>query len=472
MIRRFQIEDLVAQDSSGVVFRALDAETGLTVGVRRFIPFGNDGIGLRDEERIAYEIAVGRLAGIHCPGLRSVITGGCDPVDGMPFIATEWIEGQTLRQHALRQPLTVPDVIHVLTRALEVCGLLSNVLAEEGVWVETELDAIVVGDEGGGRGVTFWISPWKWLGRGSEERGFSSIITLTEELMGWKDQNVGDQAGNGLGGWLKWLRGASRTASLGEVREMLAAATGMEPPVSPKKSVRHSTRQVVSGQALRKPTKKTVNGMMVTLILLGFVTTGLVAWAIFGMETQPPEKTRGGLSQLVAEVEAEKLAQEKLDREKLAEEMREVIAGKDQEPESQPADTPANPAPIPPDEPPMRPPAPSPAPAVASEVFPPDDPRLVQQDGHEVRVEGVFEQFGRSRSGETLYLLFSQSPSRDATRGSIRLNSAGPDLSEEALTPLIGKKIRLRGEVKVQRGFGLQRPDIMITRRADIEVVE
>jgi hypothetical protein len=342
--------------------------------------------------------------------------------------------------------------------------LLSEVLAEEGVWVEMELDSIVVGQEGGGRGVTFWISPWTWLGRGHEEIGFSSVVTLTEDLMGWKDQHVGDLAGNGLGGWLKWLRGASRTADLAEVREMLAAATGTEPPRPARHPLRPPARPVGAGQTLRKPKKKRVNGMVLTLGLLSLITAGLIAWAVFGVETRPPE-IREGLSQIVAEVEAEKLAQENL-----AAEMREVAAAMEKSPGPPPAEKPPAPLPVPPDDPPR--PAPSPAPPVELEMYPPEDPRLVGQDGREVRVEGVFEKIDRSRSGETLYLLFSKTPARDATRGSILLKSAGKDLSEEALTPMLGKKIRLRGEVRVQRGFGLQRPDIILTRRTDIEVVE
>ena len=91
MTRRFQIEDLTAQDETGVVFRALDTETGATVAVRRFFPFGANGGGLSADEQSAYDIAVGRLAGLNHPAMRAVICGGCDPVDGMPFIATEWV---------------------------------------------------------------------------------------------------------------------------------------------------------------------------------------------------------------------------------------------------------------------------------------------------------------------------------------------------------------------------------------------
>ncbi|MEO5715928.1 MAG: hypothetical protein ABIT37_20780, partial [Luteolibacter sp.] len=240
MTQRFQIEDLIAQDASGVVFRALDLETNTVVAVRRFFPFGADGGGLNEEQQTAYNIALGRLAGLNHPSMRSVICGGCDAIDGMPYIATEWIPGKPLGTFLENQPLKPAEAINVITSALEVSELLSRVLAEEGIWVETHVQTIVVGDEGTGRGVTFWISPLKWLSRNDEQNSLDTIVALTEEIMGWKGQTVGDNSARGLGGWLKWLRSASKTTTLGEAREMLAASTGMEPPTPSKQLVRQA----------------------------------------------------------------------------------------------------------------------------------------------------------------------------------------------------------------------------------------
>ncbi|MCU0753383.1 MAG: hypothetical protein MUC40_10260, partial [Akkermansiaceae bacterium] len=61
MHNRFQIEDLILQDATGVVFRAIDTQTGLPVAVRRFFPFGAEGGGLQPDEITAYHIAIGRL---------------------------------------------------------------------------------------------------------------------------------------------------------------------------------------------------------------------------------------------------------------------------------------------------------------------------------------------------------------------------------------------------------------------------
>jgi hypothetical protein len=246
VIKRFQIEDLIVQDASGVVFRALDSETGKPVAVRRFFPFGASGGGLLPDEQTAYNIAIGRLSGIKHPALRSVISGGCDPVDGIPYIATEWVDGDSIQGLVDQGTFRAETATELLTQALEVCELLSQVLAEEAVWIETDLQTIIMGNHGSGRRFTFWISPLKWLGSvGDRSTGLLSIVTLAEQIMGWQGRVVHDQAAGGLGGWLKWLRSCAVFTSLREARENLAASVGAEPPPDADKLVAKATRPLL-----------------------------------------------------------------------------------------------------------------------------------------------------------------------------------------------------------------------------------
>ncbi|MCU0750917.1 MAG: hypothetical protein MUF13_15365 [Akkermansiaceae bacterium] len=287
MIQRFQIEDLIVQDTSGVVFRALDLETGNVVALRRFFPFGADGGGLQAEEQAAYNIAVSRLAALQHPSLRAVICGDCDPVDGMPFIATEWVEGDTLGVTLANGPLEASVAVRLITQALEVSELLSHVLAEEGVWVETDLQAIVVGSEASGRGFTFWISPLKWLSRDDRTRGLESIVSLTEEVMGWKGRLVNDQAGRGLGGWVKWLSTVSSTTTLLEARESLAASVGAEPPPSAKNLVvKATTRPLVRPAVPLKPHSSKAPILAACALSLIVAGVGAFVW----MRKSAPEK--------------------------------------------------------------------------------------------------------------------------------------------------------------------------------------
>lgn len=388
MSQRFQIEDLVVQDASGVVFRALDTETNQQVALRRFFPFGAKGGGLDAEEQIAYNIAVERLSAVSHPSLRAVIGGGCDPIDGMPFIATEWIEGTRLQSYVDRGPLTPDEATNLLTEALEVCQLLSEVLAEEAVWVETGLQAIVVGAEGTGRGITFWIAPLKWLGKNDSQRGLVSIIALTEAIMGWNGKTIPDQAGRGLGEWLKWLRGAARTASLHEAREMLAASIGGEPPVS----TRHLLRKATRPSGLGKETRKSPGVRFAVIGCAVLAATALGGWALVQRNSMASKKAEIAVS-----------------------------------PATEAAEKPA------------------------AGVFAPTDSKLlIEQKGKPVTVEGVVAGLEYSESKSTLYLVFSQNTPSETACGAIVLKDAGEDLREGALRSLVGKKVRLSGNVDIE----------------------
>ena len=444
MIQRFQIEDLIAQDWLGVVFRALDTQTGMPVAVRRFFPFGADGGGLHADEQAAYRTALERLAGVQHPALRAVIGGGCDPVDGMPFIATEWIEGQSIQWFIEQNPLTPEIATELIDQALEVSELLSHTLGQEAVWVETELPMIIVGDEQSGRRITFWISPLKWLGAHGKYGGLESIVTLTEEIMGWKDRGMIDQADKGLAAWLNWLRGAAATASLHEARAMLAATVGAAPPPA-------AARPQV--KAVRSASSRMLLALNIGLAL---VAAGLGGWALIRHRVKEASKPLPALAPAVS------------------------TNGKNQpatpgkvNPARRKAAKPANRTPK---EDPEK------AKILAAQLQAAENNRgviawnsrelLVHNAGKEVVVEGVLADIGFSDSEKTLYLLFSKKPGQNDPRGAVTSNPAPADLSEATIKPLIGSKIRLRGIVRVQKLSGLERPDIKIKDRASIQVIE
>ncbi len=288
MIERFQIEDLISQDLSGVVFRALDTQSGKSVAVRRFFPFGADGDGLNTEEQASYEIALGRLAGLNHPALRSVISGACDPVDHMPFIVTEWIEGESLAACMAGNVLSTESAILLITQALEVSELFSQVLAEEAIWVETNLQTIIVGGPESDRGFTFWISPLKWLGGSEETRGLEAIAILGEQVLGWTGRIFTDQAGGGLGGWLKWLRKNAATTTLQEARTALAALTAASTAAGPPQ-----TTALVVTQASKLPKAHSKTSLVVATVL-GLLVAGLAIFFVV-----KPDAPTDGANQLV-----------------------------------------------------------------------------------------------------------------------------------------------------------------------------
>jgi hypothetical protein len=222
--RRYEIQEMLSQDAHGVVFLAMDRESGEDVVLRRFFPFGPGGGGLEGEERTAYMAALERLKGVSHPAMRTILEGGCDPVDGMPYLVTEWVEGPRLSEHLKGKPLSSGSAKALLDHALEVSQVLAGALGEEAVWVETAPEAVILSQGQEGRSVTFWISPLRWLGQAEERHGLLPLVALGEAAMHWQGRVISDQAGEGLGAWFKAIKADPDRWTLEEARATLHAA--------------------------------------------------------------------------------------------------------------------------------------------------------------------------------------------------------------------------------------------------------
>lgn len=424
--QRFEIEEIITQDAVGVLFRALEVETGKRVGLRRFFPFGADGGGLLDEEHAEYVQAVAHLAGVQVPGLRSIITGGCDPVDGMPYVATEWIEGHSLAEHLEQGSFPPEAVIAVLDRALEVCESLSVKLMEEAVWVEATPDMIVLDQSAEQRGYTFGICPIRWLVGTGNRRSLLPLAELAEDLMGWRGQRVSDQTGLGLGGWVKWLRAFPETITLNEARRALAGMTGNPPPapVVPRDEGWASDRSapagpLAMGDLVMPPEPLSAASGLRTQMILIAVLLVLVA-AVGGWVVTRSGKTRAvEPAALAAQREQTQLDRVNARAAALA----------------------------------------LPAAAVYQAT---DAKSLLGVAGREVTMEGVLKTLRLSESKTELYLEFEGA---DAARGCVSPEGAG--LSKRALRGLVGKRLRLTGVVSPQPD-NANLPEVQVTDRQSI----
>ena len=509
MVSRFKIEDLLTQNASGVIFRALDTETNRLVAVRRFFPFGVDGGGLSPEEQADYNIAVGRLSGIAHPALRAIICGGCDPVDGMPFIATEWVEGDSLQTSVELGLLSHADAVHLLRQALEVCEQISMVLGEEDVWIETDLNAIIVGDEASGRGATFWISPMKWLGGKDGLRGLKAIASLAENIMGWRGKVISDHDGGGLGGWVNRLREADTKLTLSEAHELLAGVSGAAPAAAVKRPV----RQAIHGEALKTPKRKS----SLPFVIFGTIALAAISLGGWGLIQWNNARLNAASDALLSDLPTEELAVVVPTQPPAVAEK--PIVAETPAPAEIPvvAETPAavNPAaiakpaavavptgkpaksvaaaavpkPAPPKTSdkivpnttkPGAPPQPPPPPiVVTAAVQKPAPPRrvfkveesaeLLKMDGKEVTLEGVLLDFENCTRGKNLYLVFSDNQSQGRALGSVAKRGAPPDLSKAKLASLKGKKIQLSGKIRIDDVNKTATPVISIESRAAIK---
>lgn len=473
MVRRFQIEDIHTQDGSGVVFRALDTETHLPVAVRRFFPFGANGGGLSDDEQEDYQFAVNRLADIRHPAMRSIISGGCDPVDGMPFITTEWVEGTPLQMFIEQGPTAPAEASHLLTQALEVCEQISQVLDEEAVWVETDARTIIVGAADSGRGITFWISPLKWLCKDEGPRGFDCLVDLTEEMMGWRGRMILDQDGEGLGGWLNWLRDAPAETTLLQVREKLAAVARATPTAPVRLPLHPPARAAAATRKMGKSRIPFLVGGILSLAALAFGGWGLIHWNNSRLNTiadsttmELPDKAPSPREQAQSPAQSS-VTEVAVNLPPAADESRPPASEKAPEKAAVPTRK-ADPAKVV---------------TVASQKVEiagnnriyriEDSGLLLGQLNKVVRLEGTLEGVkvsGRGK-GKTVYLLLVAGKGGKGVHGGIEFAKARGDLAESAIAGLKGKKLRIEGTVRGDGSGAARFPVVMIDKRSAIQEI-
>ena len=439
----FEIEDIVTQDKHGIVFRGRLVETDESVAIRRFFPFGKDGGGLEEDAGIAFELAAKRLATLEHICLRSVICGGVDPIDAMPFLLTQWVEGDSLKTVLADETLDPALAIDVLRIALEVSIVLSQFLGEEAVWVETEVGSIVIGSQSSGRGFTFWISPLKWLGSQHEARKLTSIAYLGEELLGWRKKLVSDQAGNGLGGWLKWLK-ANPEAPLKNALDMLSEYTATEP------SHPSSSPLQLPAKPISRPLKHTSSKTPLLITAAIALITTCAALTYLQMTAQPPaiaaESKEKKISKMIVEkqdaaedrpnsvsdspIQSTPATDDSTARvnalaEKISRESLEASRKEQEQDDKLKAELDAR-----------------------GGIFTPQDTSLLKPmpSNQLVKLRGVLASTNTSNSGKSIYLNFSEPPDKSLVRGVLHKRDFKGNFSMEEFKKHLGKTIVLNGK--------------------------
>lgn len=435
MSDRYEIRDILSQDTGGVVFLAKDKESGDQVVIRRFFPFGRDGGGLGTDERGEYDAAIGKLASVEHPALRKILGGGIDPHDGIPFLVTEWIEGQPLADLLAQSPLTTDSARAVLDQAIATSRELSTALGEEAVWIETDPRTIVIGGGTDGREVTFWLCPMRWLGDARERASLQPLLDLAEHLTGWKGKMLQDRSGDGLGGWIRHLRQDPARWDLATARTELHR----RPETSAPAPAGMTSTATASFALPRKPKRSFMPGIVIGTLIL--TIAGLLFWRFGTSAGSPPSPVA-----ITPDPQVETAPKPPAPDPPVAVTREEPV---DSPPAlTEPEPVPAPPPPVVETEPPSDP---------AREAFEEKARRMAEEAanretfsaGESYTFEGEIIDTDASDSGDTVYALLRTEAGKDHWIGFWKRNGALYD--KNSISSLLGKHVKATGKLRNER---------------------
>ncbi|UQA62607.1 serine/threonine-protein kinase PknK [Polyangium aurulentum] len=109
---RFVVERFVGQGGMARVFRANDLSTGEAVALKVLLD--------EAQSRERFEREADILASLRHPGIVRYVARGTS--GGFPYIAMEWVEGESLARRIQRQPLTVRGCVRLIGRLADALG--------------------------------------------------------------------------------------------------------------------------------------------------------------------------------------------------------------------------------------------------------------------------------------------------------------------------------------------------------------
>ncbi len=167
---RFEIESLAGEGGMGKVYRAIDRERGVVVALKIFRTRARAN---EQEARMLIELA-------HPNIVRCIAFGTTE--DGNDFLATEWLDGETLRDRLSRGPIPLAQTIRIARRVAEG-------LAAAHTWGITHRDVtpanVMLLDSRGGDALQVKVLAWGLAIHGSEGRSAGTVgYAAPEQALG------------------------------------------------------------------------------------------------------------------------------------------------------------------------------------------------------------------------------------------------------------------------------------------------
>ncbi len=164
-IKNYEIEEQLGKGGMGVVYRARDIRLNRPVALKVIAP---EQIG--DEDRRRRFVQEARAASaINHPAIAHIYE--IDEVEGLLYIAMEFVEGSTLRQIAARRELDLSSAVDV---AIQVADALASAHEAGIVHRDIKSDNVMVTKDGHPKVLDFGLA--KQLGGGSDPAGGASLL--------------------------------------------------------------------------------------------------------------------------------------------------------------------------------------------------------------------------------------------------------------------------------------------------------
>ncbi len=393
---RFEIEEILTQDKGGVVFRALDRETGREVVLRRLLPRGRDGGGLSRREADEYLAAAERLAAVREEGLRAVVGWGVDGVDGMPWLASEAVTGENLASVMRRGKLSFEAGRMLVEQGLAVQVALD---ARATGWrLATDPDSVVVEMSEDSFRFTWWVEPFP--GPEGRIRGVAiEIAGLLEAALGWRGMTVPPGSGGGLADWIRQVRSERLTAAGALAAMASTTSAGVEVPLRPTTAPPRAQTRVIAVKPAAATRRRLVFLITLWLILIG---GGVTTWLLL-------RNNRQGWRALCTR----------------------AAIGLSGAPEG---DSPLN---------------------YRKEFRSDQAHALARLEGRTVTVSGVLKEVQETNEpGFPRYLVFEGDDGSDQVRGRFWDSEEAPGLCKKDLDKRVGETVKISGDVRIEEGTG------------------
>ncbi len=484
---RFQIEEMLSQDANGAVFLAMDSATGKEVRLERFFPFGAGAGGLEGEELGAYSNAVESMKAIQHRSLLRVLDGGCDPVDGIPYLVTQGMDGLHLADFFSAGPITPIQGRELAESALEIMEIIEQRFGTGADWLVLKAEHVDVCNNG--EFFRFAVDPMKWLGLKKSQGGVRELAILVENAMGWSGRVIAGSSVSRLSGWVrsakaeKWNSAQALAALRGETIPVPAPTIASDLTVSspqqvdstvnePAYSIPHQPFVVARPRSKKWP-----------MIFGGLVAIGLIAFTLVQLlKVNPLETTVNAISnqKSMVSTSGEAIAssggvtpqstddQRRIAIEKRAREMQENAVDNSSISESPKIVTKTPEVKKPEPEKPKveEPEEEKPKVAKRDGDYKPEETELIaEQEGEEISVLGVIAKVQLSSSGKTLYVIFDIG-NETVVRGRYMTTNGKEGMSVSELGVLEGTKVRITG--RVMEEFGTKRCVIDLGSRTQI----